>query len=289
MNYELRKHIENKVNEKRGFKNAFCWKNVGGGSINESYKISTDTESFFVKTNTINVFENGFIEEIYGLQFLKENTVLVPEIICSGSFNEHIFLVLEWIASGNKTDLFWKNFAQQLVKLHQQKGSFFGLETNNYMGELVQKNSYSNNFSDFFIENRLKPQVKLAFDNKLLHSKNTYQFESLYKQLETIFPKEEPCAIHGDLWSGNFICNSNEQVVLIDPAVYYGHREIDLAMTTLFGGFSLNLYKFYNENYPIENEFEHRKDIYNLYPLLIHLNLFGPSYLRSIEAIIIKF
>ena len=289
MNYKLQKHIEFIINKKLGSKNDFTWEQVGGGSINKAYKISSKAISFFIKINTIHVFENGFDEEVYGLQFLKKNTVLIPDIIYSGSFKEHIFLVLEWIEFGKKNEIFWRNFAQQLAKLHQQKGSLFGLETDNYMGELVQKNSYNSSFSDFFIENRLKPQIKLAKDNRLLQPKTIHQFDSLYKQLESIFPKDEPCAIHGDLWSGNFICNSKEQVVLIDPAVYYGHREVDLAMTTLFGVFSSDFYNFYNEIFPLEKGFENRKDIYNLYPLLIHLNLFGSSYLGSIEAIIAKF
>lgn len=289
MNYKLQKHIEFIINKKLGFKNDFTWEQVGGGSINKAYKISSKTISFFIKINTIHVFENGFAEEVCGLQFLKENSALIPEIICSGSFKEHIFLVLEWIESGNKNKIFWRNFAKQLAKLHQQKGSLFGLESDNYMGELIQKNSYNSSFSDFFIENRLKPQIKLAIDNRLLQPKTIHQFDSLYKHLESIFPKDEPCAIHGDLWSGNFICNLKEQVVLIDPAVYYGHREVDLAMTTLFGGFSSDFYKFYNEIYPLEKGFKIRKDIYNLFPLLIHLNLFGSSYLGSIEAIITKF
>jgi len=289
MNVELQKHIENEINQQFGFNNTFTWNSVGGGSINETYKILSNSISFFVKINTITIFKNGFDEEFFGLQFLKANTVLVPKIICKGNFKKHIYLVLEWIESGIKTDLFWKNFAQQLVKLHQHKGNQFGLKSNNYMGELFQNNTFKNDFSAFFIENRLKPQVKLAVNSNKLQKGHIQNFENLYKELSSIFPNEKPCAIHGDLWSGNFICNSKEQVVLIDPAVYYGHREIDVAMTTLFGGFSSNFYKYYNDFYPLEKGFENRKDIYNLYPLLIHLNLFGTSYLRSIETIITKF
>ena len=275
MNLELQKHIEFKLIEKFSLSNALTWQHVVGGSINETYKVSSGTFSFFVKMNTINVFKNGFDEEVFGLHFLKENAILVPEIIYDGNYKEYIFLVLEWIESGNKTDVFWKNFAKQLANLHQQKANLFGLESDNYMGELPQDNRFRDCFSEFFIENRLKPQVKLAVEQKLLQPKKIQQFERLYKQLETIFPKEDPCAIHGDLWSGNFISNSNEQVVLIDPAVYYGHREIDLAMTTLFGGFSSSFLNFYNEIYPLEAGFENRKNIYNLYHLLIHLIMFG--------------
>jgi fructosamine-3-kinase len=289
MNFELKKHIELRLSEKLGIGNSFKWKPVAGGSINETYKITSKSISFFVKINTTNVFENGFDEEVSGIQFLKVNSTLVPQIICNGVFKEYAYLVLEWIVSGIQTETFWTNFTQQLVKLHKQKSDRFGLKTNNYMGELVQNNTLKYNFSEFFIENRLKPQIKIAFNNRLLQPKILHHFENLFKQLEAIIPKENPAALHGDLWSGNFICNSNEQVVLIDPAVYYGHREIDIAMTTLFGGFSSIFYENYNETYPLEKGFENRKDIYNLYPLLIHLNLFGSSYFKSIETIITKF
>ena len=118
---------------------------------------------------------------------------------------------------------------------------------------------------------------------------NTFLLQSFYSSIPCIFPTEKPCAVHGDLWSGNLINSINEKAVFIDPAVYYGHREVDLAMTLLFGGFSSDFYKAYEENYPLEKGFKNRKDYYNLYPLLIHLNLFGNSYLKSIENIITKF
>ncbi|WP_262711445.1 MULTISPECIES: fructosamine kinase family protein [Flavobacteriaceae] len=139
------------------------------------------------------------------------------------------------------------------------------------------------------MENRLKPQVKLAFDTGALKTKELHLFESLYKQLPTIFPIENPSVIHGDLWSGNFIATTNNKAVFIDPAVYYGHREVDLAMSLLFGGFSNIFYTTYNEVYPLQKGFNNRKDIYNLYPLLIHLNLFGKSYLQSIKTIVSQF
>ncbi len=289
MNTNLRHHIERELNSVLINKSHFSWQSVGGGSINDCYKITATGNSFFVKINTQSVFENGFKEEVFGLQFLEKNNTLVPKIICEGSHKEFIYLVLEWIDSGNQTIRFWKNFACQLAKLHNHKGNSFGLEYSNYMGQLIQKNTFSNSFSDFFIKNRLEPQIALAFDNGLLEKKHISKFEFLYKQLPTIFPLEKPCAVHGDLWSGNFVCNKQEKMVLIDPAVYYGHREIDLAMSMLFGGFSQEFYTTYQEVYPLEKGFQNRKDIYNLYPLLIHLNLFGSSYKRSIETIIMQF
>ena len=289
MGTNLPYYIENKINQQVGNTSRFNWQLIGGGSINNTYKISSGDVSFFVKTNTQSVFKNGFKEEVLGLDFLNENSALTPKIIIEGRFEEHIFLVLEWIDQGSKTTNFWKNLALQLVDLHKQRNHEFGLNYDNYMGKLHQKNIFFDDFSTFFIENRLKPQVELAFNNGLLKSKNRIQFENLYKELPSIFPLEKPCAVHGDLWSGNFISNKNEMAVFIDPAVYYGHREIDVAMTYLFGGFSAEFYKVYEEVYPLEAGFKNRIAMYNLYPLLIHLNLFGSSYYNEIETIISKF
>lgn len=285
MNFELKKHIERELlgNE------SLSWQPVGGGSINETFKLNSKSNQYFVKSNTTSVFKNGFYEEIHGLNFLKKHKALVPEVIVEGKFDNYVFLVLEWIETGNQSLKFWNSFAQQLAKLHQQKGTNFGLEIDNFMGELHQKNEFSINFIDFFIQNRLRPQVKLAYDSRLLSIHHLKYFESLYKQLKSIFPNEAPCAVHGDLWSGNFMCSTSEKAILIDPAVHYSHREVDLAMTTLFGGFSSEFYNSYQEIYPLERGFQQRKELYNLYPLLIHLNLFGTSYLKSIESIVSQF
>jgi fructosamine-3-kinase len=289
MDSHFKTYIENCLNKHFKTNSIFYWQAVSGGSINNTFKVFNENHTFFVKTNTKTVFENGFNEEVLGLQFLAKHKALVPNIVLKGSFNNYIYLVLEWVESVAETTKFWINFAEQLANLHQQKSKKFGLDYANYMGQLLQTNTFSTNFSDFFIENRLKPQVKLAYNSAKFSKKNVDQIEKLYKKLPEIFPTENPCAVHGDLWSGNFMCSKNQNAVLIDPAVYYGHREIDLAMTTLFGGFSTVFYNHYNEIYPLEKGFNNRKDFYNLYPLLIHLNLFGSSYLRSIENIITEF
>ena len=289
MNLKLQQHIETNLSENFSTILNCSWHQIGGGSINNTYKITSEFHAFFVKINNLSVFENGFKEEVLGLQFLEKNTASVPKIIIEGIFNNSIYLVLEWIESGNITGEFWKNFAFELANIHQQKGEKFGLDHHNYMGQLFQKNSFFNNFSNFFIENRLKPQVKLAFNSKRLQQAHVLLFENLYKKLPEIFPIEAPCALHGDLWSGNFICSTKDKAVFIDPAVYYGHREVDLAMSLLFGGFSNDFYNHYQQIYRLEKGFMERKDYYNLYPLLIHLNLFGGYYLKNIENIITKF
>lgn len=289
MKQALQTHIENCLNTTFSNKLTYSWQAIGGGSINSTYKISSKEHSFFVKKNTNSTFDTGFKKEVLGLDFLGAHTILTPKVIYEGVYLNDIFLVLEWVESGNKTASFWQNFAEQLAHLHQQSNSQFGLDHSNFMGSLIQNNTQFNNFSDFFIENRLKPQVKLAFDNNKLEKKHVQHFEKLYLEMPAIFPIEKPSAIHGDLWSGNYICSNDEKAVFIDPAEYYGHREIDIAMTQLFGGFPEEFYKNYQEIIPLEPCFTIRSNFYNLYPLLIHLNLFGDSYLGSIDDIITIF
>ncbi len=289
MNAEVKHYIEKELNKKLSIEGFGLWQLVGGGSINTTYKLSFSNTAFFVKINTIDVFKNGFREEVKGIEFLKQHKVQTPSIIFSGKLREAIFLVLNWIDEGDRTTSFWENLAQQLAKLHSGKNVKFGLSHTNYMGSLPQKNTFCTNFSQFFIENRLQPQLQIAKDKGILPVDIALKFERLFKNLSEIFPTEKPAALHGDLWSGNFMCNKNRQAVFIDPAVYYGHREVDLSMSTLFGGFSEKFYNTYQEIYPLEPGFAKRKDIYNLYPLLIHLNLFGTSYLGSIKRILLPF
>ena len=289
MNKLLQGHLEQTIIDYLGTEQHFVWKPVGGGSINTCYRISGGHSQFFVKTNDSSVFKNGFLEEKQGLEFLKNNGVEVPEIIKDGSFKNKIYLILKWVESGTKTVDFWHNLAEQLTILHQKKNKSFGLDYSNYMGQLIQSNAFESTFVNFFIKNRLKPQVKLAFDNSLLRKKQLQSFEKLYLELPSIFPKEKPTAVHGDLWSGNYICAASNTAVFIDPAVYYGHREVDLAMTLLFGGFSPEFYQYYDELFPIEPDLNKRVDFYNLYPLLIHLNLFGSSYFSQIDSIVSQF
>ncbi|MBK5270723.1 MAG: fructosamine kinase family protein, partial [Bacteroidia bacterium] len=165
----------------------------------------------------------------------------------------------------------------------------FGFAEDNYMGALPQLNVQKNNWPDFFIHCRLQPQIKLALERHFLQAKHIDGFENLYLRLSSVFNDETTALLHGDLWSGNFMCNENSHPVLIDPAVYYGNRNMDLAMTTLFGGFDKLFYESYNYHFPFPNNYAEQWEICNLYPLLIHLNLFGSGYLSQIESILRKF
>ena len=262
------------------------WSVVGGGSINNAYKVTTSKEIFFIKT--YEGIKDFFAVEVKGLELLRNARELVlPEVIGYGETEGLNFLVLKFIESGVRQKHFWQSFGHKLAALHNHSNSQFGLGYNNYIGSLPQQNTYTSNWIDFFIHQRIVPQLQLAKTANLLSAQMLNQFESLFKKLDSLLPQLSPSLVHGDLWSGNFIVGSNGEPVLIDPAVYYGNREMELAYTRLFGGFDEEFYDAYREILTLTKDFyREREDIYNLYHLLVHLNLFGKGYMGSIEQII---
>ena len=246
---------------------------VGGGSINKTYKISVDKRTnFFCKINEAARFPCMFEQEKKGLELLAGAGMKVPKVIGTCIEKDQQILILDWIDQGIRSRQFWQAFGQQLAALHSVQGPYAGLEEDNYMGALRQSNTVTSEWISFFIHHRLEPQTKLAYNNKLLQPKHINQFENLYKKLPEVFPENTLCLLHGDLWSGNFLCDNTANPVLIDPAVYYGYPGMDLAMTTLFGGFDSLFYDVYNHHLPFSTNHRQQWEICNLYPLLIHLN-----------------
>ena len=263
---------------------------VGGGSINHAYHLKTKHGDFFVKYNNASRFPEMFGKEAKGLQLLGEPGIIsVPKVLLFDEDKEHAFLLLEFIKSGREANNFWDNFGEKLAALHNVKAEKFGLDHDNYMGSLHQYNNFHDDWTEFFIMERLERQIKLARENGSIGRADVLAFERLYKRLEGIFPPTLPSLLHGDLWSGNFMVSATGHVCLIDPAVYYGHPEIDIAMTTLFGGFSGRFYEAYNRHNPLEKGWRDRLPIYNLYPLMVHVNLFGGAYLSSVQQTLKKF
>jgi protein-ribulosamine 3-kinase len=198
------------------------------------------------------------------------------------SYEDDAFLVMEFIEEGPKGTHFWQNFGKQLAVLHRCSNEKFGYSRNNYIGSLDQSNSWTTEWVRFFIEQRLEPQLRLA--EKLLSPADYRSFEKLFHRLEKLIPVEAPALLHGDLWGGNYLADEMGQPVLIDPAVYYGHREVDLAMMNLFGGFDSKVFEYYHREFPLEGGWKDRMGLHNLYPLLVHVNLFGGSYLQSVRS-----
>ncbi len=257
---------------------------VSGGSINQTLKIELEgCGFFFCKMNKKGDLPGLFEKEKNGLRFLAEQQIIkTPEIIAYQMIDEMEVLVMEWIDHKSADEKCWTRFGEGLAGLHRVTQADFGFAEDNYMGALPQSNQPSADWIDFFIHQRLEPQLRMAIQKNLCEPASVRKFERLYAKLGDIFTKEAPALLHGDLWSGNFICRPDSEPVLIDPAVYFGNRSMDLGMTTLFGGFGKRFYESYAYHYPLPVNHKEQWQIANLYPLLIHLNLFGKSYLGSI-------
>jgi len=263
---------------------------VSGGSINDAYKIDTDAGLFFVKKNSASLYPGMFEKEATGLKILAAaDAVSVPEVVSWGQKDDTSFLILNYIKSASKRPDFWKQFAEGLASLHRNKADYFGLDQDNYIGSLHQSNKKHDNWPDFFREERLEKQVKAARDRGKIGTDMVRAFDRFYVKLPELFPEEPPSLIHGDLWGGNFMVDEKGKPVIIDPAIYYGHREMDLAMSQLFGGFDNRFYEAYQRYYPLEKSWQQRVDYCNLYPLMVHVNLFGGGYIGSVQAILQKF
>lgn len=287
-NREIQERIAGLLSENRGEK---CLvKNVipvSGGSINEAYKLETSNGSFFVKINSAVKYPLMFEAEAKGLQLLASaNEVYIPGVITASVINDDAIITMEFVEQGRRKNDFFFDFGKRLARLHKHSAEKFGLDHDNYIGSLYQSNRQKDNWIDFFIEERLERQIKLAREGGEINASFIRSFENLFKRLREIFPEETPSLLHGDLWSGNYMTSPQGSACIFDPAAYYGHREMDLAMTKLFGGFDREFYEGYNEEFPLEKSWRQRLDICNLYPLMVHVNLFGGSYLSQVELVL---
>lgn len=258
----------------------------GGGSINEAYRVETPGgNNFFLKLNANPRFSKHFEREKNGLDFLScQEKIRVPCAFDPGAAGNAAFLLMEWVPPGTRNRAFWESLGKGLAGLHQVTSDRFGFHEDNFIGALPQANPTGPDWVQFFADFRLRPLVTPAAEQGLIEPETALQFEKLYSRLADYFDTEPPALLHGDLWSGNFLCDSQSRPVLIDPAVYFGHRSMDLAMTTLFGGFDRLFYESYNYYYPFPANYREQWELCNLYPLLVHLHLFGASYLPAIRA-----
>ncbi len=265
---------------------------VGGGDINEAYKLTlADGTHLFMKVN-VGKPEAFFDAEAAGLSAIAQTgTIGTPHIFCVGTQKEGSFLLLEFLEQGRRISDYWEVFGRQLAAMHRAdtegfvKNGVYGFLQDNFIGESSQINTAHQSWISFFRDCRLGPQLRRA--DAYFDREDRKKAEKLLERLEDILVEPEyPSLLHGDLWGGNFMTGSDGKAWLIDPAVYVGCAEADIAMTELFGGFSRAFYDAYYEAAPMQAGYEYRKDLYNLYHLLNHLNLFGASYLSSAKRII---
>lgn len=283
--------IKNKLQELLNWpENSIEIQAVSGGSINDAYLAENRGQKVFIKINDLNPGIEMFKTESDGLEELsKTRTFRIPEVISTGIFNDQAYLLLEWIEQGSKSADFAGQFADRLSKLHSNTNTFYGFSKDNFIGSLPQSNRQHPTWNDFFANERILPITRSLYNSGSFDKRTLDQTEDLLKNLEIIVPEENPALLHGDLWAGNYLVDDEGNPVLIDPAVYYGHREMDLAMMKLFGGFSEHIFSQYNELFPLENNWEERILLFQLYPVLVHAKLFGASYVSQAKMIIDKY
>lgn len=256
---------------------------LAGGSIAASFRADLEQGgSVFVKSAPQH--KDMFIKEANGLNELRtSNAVKIPEVISAAE--EILILEFLGVSSPVRRTAYFETFGKQFAQMHRTISDRFGFREDNYIGSTLQKNQpLGTSWKDFFLTNRLEFQFRLAESNGYRDA----EILSLFRKMEPLAERiivddgERPALLHGDLWSGNFLCTGNDVPVLIDPAVYYGHREADLAMTMLFGGFEDAFYASYHEAYPLNDDWKRRCGLYTLYHLFNHLNLFGERYYPQI-------
>lgn len=262
-------------------------RSVGGGCINSAYVIEGDGQSYFVKTNRSEGLEM-FAAEAAGLEEIAgAEAVRVPKPTCHGLAGETAFLVMERLEMGSGGSGSIERLGRGLARMHRTTQEQYGWWRDNTIGSTHQPNEPSNDWCDFWQRHRLGYQLELAARNgyggSLLR-----KGERLMADLHSLLADYSPAAslLHGDLWSGNYAVTTDGEPVIFDPAVYYGDREADLAMTELFGGFPSCFYQAYGEEWPLDPGYGQRKSLYNLYHILNHLNLFGGGYLSQAEAMV---
>ncbi len=269
--------IVDKLSEKTGQATIYLsQKPVSGGCIHKAQILETNRGSYFVKTNDRHAVKM-FKEEALALNAIREsNTLRCPAPILYGSTDTHSYLILEYVDFVPSSLHSMSGLGRNLANLHKIQSATFGWSSNNFIGSTPQNNEENHNWPDFFLENRLKYQIKLAESNGLRLNKKSELFECYDFFFKDYSPT--PALLHGDLWGGNIGFTKEGTPFVFDPASYYGDRETDLAFSEMFGGFSPEFYSAYNEAYPLDSGFKYRKRLYNLYHELNHFNLFGESY-----------
>jgi protein-ribulosamine 3-kinase len=274
----MKSTIKNKVEQTIGSK-VIDSRPLSGGCINNAMKITSEKgESFFLKINDPG---RMFICEANGLNELRKAAAInVPEVYCYGED----FILTQFVEQGRYPKNFYEQFGYQFALLHNYTSEDFGFFEDNFIGSTPQLNIPSQdekkNWVKFFFNKRLLYQFKLAEKNGYADYDFRSSFSIIESRIDLILEGSENMAsvMHGDLWGGNFICSTKGEVYLIDPAVYYGNREADIAMTKLFGSFNKEFYTYYQQTFPLPPGWEYRENIYKLYHVINHLNLFGRGY-----------
>jgi fructosamine-3-kinase len=262
---------------------------VGGGDINAAARIETADARYFVKWNQ-RPRPRMFETEARGLNLLAAtNALRIPHVITV--IDRPTALVLEWIDLGSNKSAAAEALGRSLAQQHRSTAEQYGLDHDNYIGSTPQRNTQARSWIEFYRDRRLGAQRDLAQHNGYLTPDRARRLDRVLDRLVQWIDDAAvaPSLLHGDLWGGNYLIDAQGDPVLIDPAVYYGDREAEIAFTELFGGFSARFYAAYHEAWPLDRGYADRRDLYNLYHLLNHLNLFGEGYGGSVDAILRRY
>lgn len=255
---------------------------VTGGDINLCYWLSDYQHNFFIKLNDKSRLQQ-FDCEAYSLGQIKQlNTIACPEVITTGTTLDKSYLVLEYIPFNHSDVKNWRVFGQQLAQMHQQSShGQFGWQHDNFIGNTIQPNAWQSNWRTFFSEQRIGWQLQLLAEKSIKLGDIEFIIKACHDAL--LHHQVSPCLVHGDLWLGN-VGFSEDNVFIYDPASYFGDREVDIAMTELFGHMPNEFYQGYQDTYPLDKGYDQRKLIYNFYHTLNHANLFGGVYIDQAKA-----
>ena len=277
---------------KHGFESLRCCALIGSGH-HECYLLTSTSGKKIVVKSTGDLSGKPLSAEADGLKLIAAtHTIQTPSIRYVG----RQCLIIDYIEESSLQTDYWKKLAEKMAALHSIAAPeqhnlqpLYGLEEDNFCGATKQPNGWYEDGHDLFVENRLLFQARLAHDSGLLESPWVISIESICERLPELIPWQQSSLLHGDFWPGNILADERGDPVVIDPAVYYGWREADIAMSLLFGGLPHEFYATYDEIWPMENGWRNRVPLYNLYHLMNHLNIFGVSYLEQVEQTISRY
>lgn len=263
---------------------------VSGGDISSAYLLKTQSQKFLLKVNSKSSAKTMFDAEQQGLRAIESTkTIAVPHVHLVDELDGKAFLLMDFVESRRPNAKDYTHFGRDLANMHLVSNDQFGFSSDNFIGSLSQSNAFHTDWAEFYWNERILPQLEIAKKNTALDDAKIPSKESALKIFRQVFGEVKPSLLHGDLWGGNYLISTDGTPFLIDPAVYYGHSMVDVAMSRLFGGFDAEFYDAYHEIIPKQTYYQEQIKLYQLYYLLVHLNLFGRSYRSSVVDILERY
>ncbi|WP_226581544.1 fructosamine kinase family protein [Halobacillus litoralis] len=286
----MENHIRDALTKVKDSSSLKKFNSIQGGDINQAFYVETEKQSYFIKVNE-GVPSHFFQVEADGLEAIRETrTIRVPDVYYYDipRSKETAALVMEWIEPGSSDSP--EKLGRQLAQLHQNCASQYGYGAKTFVGKLDQPNEWERSWVDYYRNHRLGRQLEAGITKGTINKKRRTGLEQVIEKLDHYLPADpKPSLLHGDLWGGNWMTDMQGSPVLIDPSILYGDHAFELAFTELFGGFPQSFYDAYQENFPLPDSYEETKPLYQLFYLLVHLNMFGEMYGPPVDRIINHF